>query len=1261
MKKHLALMCLVFAFGCDTELTVADGISLSCEDDSDCIDDFECLTSINRCVRQGGSADVPTLDAASLVVAPSVVSRGGTVTVSFSVSTALARAPDLAFIDSVGGVFPLQLVTQDAGAYSYTYNVGDLEREGSAGLRIELLSSANVPASTEQPRAIEYDFTPPQLVDDTNRMEIIPPAGTLRDDVSHATVGGRVDAFFAMNEPLRSEITVATNDEPPLEFTCDSPLGTFYGCELDLSEAIRDGTRNVTAAVTDIAGNPALVAIGAFQFDATPMPAPDLSTRGQITYVRVPHGSSDRPVPYNELEVRNGVVVEGAEIVVWDRRDIENAVELGRGPVGPGNAVAPIAINGISRPEVFVSVLDEAGNVSDDDEAEPGFQGTKVRDVRWIATLNGKVALDSLSNPHELEERGWFGDSLQQRDGRELSDGGNLSEDDGRLVRTRGAGRWELIQQLSRPFRDTSTSTVYDSWRGATLALSQGSSLSLNAWTGEIWRPIVVTDPEADGNPVPRSDAGFAFDAQSGVALLFGGRSGSSVRNDLWSFDSVGWRRLGLSQEVPPARFGAVFIYDPARRVTLLFGGQNGNGNALADTWIWDGRAWNQIAGGPPARVGAMAIYDPVRREVVMYGGSGEAEPGADCGSNSVATGSGECRFRDTWIWDGEWQLRCDSNEATPDCSVTPGQVRNAAFRFDPATESAVLFGGTGDGAACGFEQLCVNTWDWDGTNWRQVALTDPEGDGSPVRRVSPFLMFDPPTNSLLLAGGENEFEACDGASTCNVLWRWTGQSWVRFLDNDSSVPFNGKRTDAGLVYDAAREEIVLFGGRINGVFPLHESITWTLKNREWTSFPFAEPNGRSAPVLVYRHPASDVVLFGGADLGAPGFSDDQSDTWIWNGSTWTEQFSPVSPPRRRNAAFAYDTQRDVVLLFGGTVSVGIGGDCGDGSAPTLGPLCYLEDTWGYSQWGSIVCGNGDDYCWREFLVDGPGRGVGIASAFDESRGRWVLHGGDSLQPDGTLLSNDDTWEWDGARWNLVSQSGPGARTRHVMVYDPDRRKTVLLAGALENEPCPANGTSVCNDVWEWDGVQWGKRLVSDPSADGDMPGRTSIAAAYHWLDQSVWVLDGEQSRDETYFWRWDGGGGATAAHVASFFLAETGSVSTLELEALEMTWSGDGVGFPGGTVERGIRLLVWDKSSWREIDSSAASASAGQSVTWCAASSVQSAPSADCFVESDLRSFAVGGRSAVVFALAPRAPNGEGEGEIASDYLQLTVTYRLP
>lgn len=117
------------------------------------------------------------------------------------------------------------------------------------------------------------------------------------------------------------------------------------------------------------------------------------------------------------------------------------------------------------------------------------------------------------------------------------------------------------------------------------------------------------------------------------------------------------------------------------------------------------------------------------------------------------------------------------------------------------------------------------------------------------------------------------------------------------------------------MVYDAARKELVVFGGSQPGGSDWDD--TWIWDGTTWTQkFLTTSPPGRQFHAMAYDAARGQVVLFGGGsiiDLFAP-----KNDTWIWDGTNWIQVFPATSPPGRISHAMTYDTARAQVLLFGG-------------------------------------------------------------------------------------------------------------------------------------------------------------------------------------------------------------------------------------------------------------------------------------------------------------------------------------------------------
>ena len=149
--------------------------------------------------------------------------------------------------------------------------------------------------------------------------------------------------------------------------------------------------------------------------------------------------------------------------------------------------------------------------------------------------------------------------------------------------------------------------------------------------TGEWW------DVQAPRGPVPRAGAAVAYDAGSGVVVLFGGAVGSCSYpactdhlDDTWVYDPVAntWEERSPAIS-PPARHGHTMAYDAQSDRVVLFGGDTGSA-WLGDTWAYDADTdtWVEVpteeAPWPVAQQ-AMA-YDPVADRIVLWGGAEREE-----------------------------------------------------------------------------------------------------------------------------------------------------------------------------------------------------------------------------------------------------------------------------------------------------------------------------------------------------------------------------------------------------------------------------------------------------------------------------------------------------------------------------------------------------------------------------------------------------------------------------------------------------------
>ncbi|HEY3358259.1 MAG TPA: kelch repeat-containing protein [Polyangia bacterium] len=284
----------------------------------------------------------------------------------------------------------------------------------------------------------------------------------------------------------------------------------------------------------------------------------------------------------------------------------------------------------------------------------------------------------------------------------------------------------------------------------------------------------------------------------------------------------------------------------------------------------------------PDPRSRPSMAYDAGRGVTVLFGGY-------NSGLNAV--------FADTWEWNGTaWR------QLAP--ATVPSARSAAAFAYDAARGECLLFGG---------EDLAGNpvadtTWAFDGTTW------SPRASG-PAARSFAAAAWDDDEGVVLVFGGQS------GPTFRNDLWSWNGSTW-RQRTPTGTPP--AARSGAAVTYDATRAQLLVFGGTdvTNAVL----GDTWVTDLVTWSPVTGSGPSGREGSAAAFDALHGAAVLFGG--LGAA--NDYPQDAWAWDGGPWkTLTTTGGPPPGRWRAGLVYDSDRGVLVLFGGASVTD-----------------YLQDTW---------------------------------------------------------------------------------------------------------------------------------------------------------------------------------------------------------------------------------------------------------------------------------------------------------------------------
>ena len=286
-----------------------------------------------------------------------------------------------------------------------------------------------------------------------------------------------------------------------------------------------------------------------------------------------------------------------------------------------------------------------------------------------------------------------------------------------------------------------------------------------------------------------------------------------------------------------------------------------------------------------------------------------DAAPSPSGGSSSAilfggTSGDADAGYPDlgeTWSWtpSGGW------TELHPPTSPSP--------RFGAAAATlggdVVLFGGVTETAET------AETWLWNGKTWAQA-----QPSASP-----------PTLNSSVLAPvgqGLALFSGYDNGVLYHDVWQWDGSGWTH--GSPPTVP-PARDSSAGATVNGA---LVIFGGEDVDFLPLGD--TWSFDGSGWTQLsPAHAPSPRRGAVAAAYD--GKMVLFGG-DVISPSTQDWLSvdETWVWDGTDWSQMSPSQSPPARSFACTAAVGGK--VVLFGG-------GNFGGSYRIPPAPGCGTEST----------------------------------------------------------------------------------------------------------------------------------------------------------------------------------------------------------------------------------------------------------------------------------------------------------------------------
>jgi PKD repeat protein len=318
---------------------------------------------------------------------------------------------------------------------------------------------------------------------------------------------------------------------------------------------------------------------------------------------------------------------------------------------------------------------------------------------------------------------------------------------------------------------------------------------------------------------------------------------------------------------VPPARINEVRHSAPRSGAGVVAGTAHPLVQPDGPIWYNETDNMSYVDG----TVYGMAAYDPDYNgtgTVLFYGG----------------LNAGDSFNDNTWIYQGfEW-LNISST-----LTSSPGGVTAGGMDYDPIFGGVILATGVAPG-----DVFFNATWLFNSTGWYNITAA-----------VNPFgympdsaygtLAWDPAYQSIVFVDGCFD-------PTCASVWTGTwmlGTSWTYWGPGPGGTSLGLE--DASMAFDAADQELVVFGGYFSGV---ELNSTWAFNGSGWTDLTQSSvgcffvcdfyPPARVQSQMTWDGQENAIVMFGGFNTTTDAVFN---DTWFFTDNEWFPAFAFYSGP----------------------------------------------------------------------------------------------------------------------------------------------------------------------------------------------------------------------------------------------------------------------------------------------------------------------------------------------------------------------------
>lgn len=889
--------------------------------------------------------------------------------------------------------------------YRCTTTLDEDDPEGASDIVVRALDDVGNPSAAFA--SFTLDTTPPQVVASSLDVRLFPGDGNPLDEVDAVTVGTTVLTTFTTDEPLGA--LPALGPAGLHDFPLTETVGQTSTFTWTYAGGLGEGPLVLEAVLTDEVGNGQTASLGAsgtITIDTTAPSAPQTDVDRAVTLTRRPWGGIDGEGVLTAVQGAPDAAPD-ADVVV-----VTNALGevLGQSDVEEDGSFDTVTFPGVDLKTLWVSGADSAGNRS---------ASAAIRDVALVATLEGREPRSDTGNPHQVRAVRDLLDALIQPDTEPELAGDAFARDDGEREVVSSSSAWRRPGSTGNPPVRPGMA-VWDSVRDRSVVLggvlSGGNVLSFrhDEWAGAGWTSLSSV---LDLLPPRRVHAALGFNDKEGRVVLATGRAdGDELLSDTWIFEGDAWVPQLQTGALGP-REHAAMAYDSRRGVMVLVGGDDGTG-PLDETWELTGDGWilRDDVGGPGPRERHALVYDPVREALVLVGGDDGMGATADlwvydgaAWSPLVTTAAGAPiapLLEPRAAWDGQRdELLILSTDSADAWTLAGSDVTH----HPDATDAIPAFPQKGIVATGGAPLVhrSLTTYRWTGDGLEDITRSSPGNRGRGLHAMT----FDHARDEAVLFGGYGSAAEPYEGTALDDVYTWTeDEGWVVPATQDDGP--SGRphwRTGHAMVFDAAREVTVMFGGFISrddgAGANLFSDDTWLWDGATWTLADTGgnNPSPRTGHRMVYDSALDEVVLYGGLSPQA----EILTDMWRWDGASWTEVPNNGLKPIVQAFDMVYDTDRARIVLFGGEILL-------EESKPLT-----TADLWLYNAASNV---------WeRRINIPDPeldGQPIPRAHhrmVYDEARGETQMLGGiESSNYESAIPSVPDAWAWNGTSWRRL-------------------------------------------------------------------------------------------------------------------------------------------------------------------------------------------------------------------------------------------------